>query len=281
MKLVSFETGGKPGYGALVDGGILDLGRRHGAKAPTLKAFLGAGLASDPAAAQGAADLDPGAVRLLAPIPDPAKILCVGLNYESHKREMARADAGYPTLFARFADTLVGPEDALVHPRVTEKLDWEGELAVIIAKHCRAVALEDAWSVIGGYACFHDASVRDWQSHTTQFLPGKNFPATAGFGPWLVTPDEIADAHDLRLVTRVNGIERQNASTGDMIFRIPELIAYITTFTALAPGDVIATGTPAGVGLGMKPPMFMMPGDLVEIEIDGLGILRNPVRAEG
>src|SRR5579864_4367907 len=183
-------------------------------------------------------------------------------------------------LFTRFANTQVGHGQPLVRPRVSEKLDFEGELAFIIGKKGRHISEADALSCVAGYACFNDGSVRDWQLHTSQFTPGKNFPGTGGFGPWLVSPDEVPGIARATLTTRLNGEEVQRSSTDDLIFGVPALISYISEFTELVPGDVIITGTPSGVGAFRKPPLWMKPGDVVEVEIEGIGVLKNPLAAE-
>jgi 2-keto-4-pentenoate hydratase/2-oxohepta-3-ene-1,7-dioic acid hydratase in catechol pathway len=219
-------------------------------------------------------------ITYLPPVTNPRKIICVGVNYETHRIEMGRDKGEHPLLFARFATTLVGHEEPIFRPQVSERLDYEGELAVIIGQRGRHVKAERALEIVGGYSCFNDASVRDWQRHTSQFTPGKNFDATGAFGPWMVTPDEIPDPTQMVLRTRVNGVEVQRASTSDMTFPIPELIAYISTFCTLEPGDVIATGTPGGVGDKRDPPLYLKPGDRVEVEIDGIGVLSNPIEAE-
>ena len=280
MKFVSYKAGDRSSYGVAVDGGIIDLAKRlpH----PTLKTLLAAGAIDDALrAAKGQApDARLDGVTLLPPIPDPDKIICVGLNYDEHRKETGREKTSHPTLFTRFADTQVGHGQALVKPKASNQFDYEGELAVIIGKHGRHVPQDRAFDFVAGYSCYHDGSVRDWQFHTSQFVPGKNFPSTGGFGPWLVTKDEIADPHKLTLITRLNGKEVQKSGTDVMIFPIAELIAYITTFTALSPGDVIATGTPSGVGSKRNPPLFMKPGDVAEVEISGVGLLKNPVIGE-
>jgi len=174
----------------------------------------------------------------------------------------------------------VGHKRAIIRPRVSDKLDYEGELAVIIGRDGRHIAEADAFAHVAGYSCFNEGSVRDWQRHALQFTPGKNFPATGGFGPWLVTTDDIADLRAATITTRLNDVVMQNATLGDMIFSVPQLIAYISTFTPLAPGDVICTGTPGGVGAKRNPPVFMKPGDVVEVEIAGIGTLINTIADE-
>jgi 2-keto-4-pentenoate hydratase/2-oxohepta-3-ene-1,7-dioic acid hydratase in catechol pathway len=220
------------------------------------------------------------AVTFLPPIPDPDKIICVGLNYLTHILEGGREPPKQPTIFTRWANTQVGHGQPMVRPNASETLDFEGELAVVIGRTCRHVAPEDAASVIAGYSCYNDGSVRAWQRHSSQFGPGKNFPATGGFGPFLVTPDEAGDITRASLVTRLNGVEVQRATVDDLVFDVPKLVAYCSTFTQLEPGDVIITGTTGGVGAYREPPLWMKPGDVVEVEITGLGTLRNPVVQE-
>lgn len=217
-------------------------------------------------------------VELLPPVPNPGKIICVGLNYDEHRMESKRPKAEYPTLFIRWPDTLVGHKQPLRCPTQSTRFDYEGELALVIGKPGRNISAREALSHVAGYSCFNDASVRDWQKHTSQFTPGKNFPSTAGFGPWLSVGD-ISDPGSLTLSTRLNGVTFQESGVDQMLFDIPSLIAYISTFTHLATGDVIATGTPGGVGVSREPPVFMTPGDVVEVEISGIGTLVNPVMA--
>ena len=219
-------------------------------------------------------------IRLRPVIPDPGKILCVGLNYENHRQETGRAQAAHPAIFTRFTDTLVAHGQPLVMPAVSGDFDFEGELAVVIGRGGRAIPRERALDHIAGYACFNDASVRDWQKHNIQFTPGKNFPGTGAFGPWLVTPDEAGELAPQHVVTRLNGDVVQDQPIGDMIWPVAELIAYISTFTRLAPGDVIATGTPGGVGARRSPPLWMKAGDIVEIEVGTIGRLENRVISE-
>ncbi len=181
----------------------------------------------------------------------------------------------------RLTSTQVGHLQPIIRPNASDHLDFEGELAVIIGKPGRHIAKENALHHVAGYSIYNDASVRDWQRHTTQYTPGKNFPSTGGFGPWMVTTDEIPDPTKLRLTTRLNGDLVQNSGLDDFRFSIPEIIAYLSTFTQLLPGDVIITGTPKGVGAGRTPPLWMKPGDRVEVEITSIGKLVNPVAQEG
>ncbi len=286
MKFLSFRVGGKDTYGAVAGEGpaaegVIDLGKRLGKTYPTLRAALAAGaLAQLKKAAQGKKpDYKLAKIAFLPVIPDARKIICVGLNYREHQQETGRAPTDYPTLFLRLTASQVGHEQPILRPRESEKLDWEGELAIIIGRAGRRIARNKAMGHIAGYACYNDASVRDWQRHTSQFTPGKNFPATGGFGPWMVTTDELRDIAAQRLTTRVNGVIKQQAGIDQLIFDLPALIAYISTFTPLEGGDVIVTGTPGGVGFTRIPPEFMKPGDTCEIEITGVGVLRNKIKA--
>lgn len=283
MRLLSFEHEGRASWGKVnEDGGIVDLGARLDGRFPTLRSALAAnayGELADFASAQKA-DLTLDVMRFLPVIPEPQKIFCVGLNYEAHRVEANRPKTGHPAIFVRTATSQVGHKEELVVPAESSTLDYEGELAIVIGKTGRRIKEADAWTHIAGYAAYNDGSVREWQQHTTQWTSGKNFDATASFGPWLVTRDEIEDGAELSLVTRLNGIEMQRATTHMMTFDIPSLIAYASTFATLVPGDVILTGTPGGVGFKRQPPVFMQPGDLVEVEIGRVGTLRNHVVAD-
>lgn len=213
-------------------------------------------------------------------IPNPGRVICVGINFKAHMQEMGREPPAYPWLFVRWADSQVGHGQPLVRPSASDKYDYEGELAVVIAKPVRHVKAKDALDYVAGYTCFMDGSIRDWQNHGTQFTPGKNFKASGSFGPWLVTSDEIPDPSVLNLETRLNGEVMQQAPISDLQFDVPALIEYISTFAELQPGDVISTGTPGGVGFARKPPVWLKPGDTLEVEVDGIGVLSNPVSAE-
>lgn len=206
------------------------------------------------------------------------KILCVGVNYRPHIEEMGREVPDKPVVFTRFASSIVGNGDDLLHPGISEQYDFEGELAIVIGKPAHRVSKNDALEVIGGYCCFMDGSVRDWQRHTSQFTAGKNFDRSGAMGE-VVDARQIPDPTALELVTRVNGEQMQHGLVRDLVFDIPTLVEYCSSFTSLAPGDVIATGTPGGVGAARKPPVWLKPGDIVEVEIDGLGALQNTVVA--
>ncbi len=282
MRLVTYRKGAVESFGVVVDRGVVDARRALGGRFPTLKSVLTAGALQELAQAiQGApADVPLEAVQLLPPIADPDKILCVGINYVAHREETGRGESGFPTLFTRFANTQVGHGQARVRPRVSTEFDYEAELAVVIGKRGRHVPRKEALSLVAGYSCYQDATLRDWQRHTSQFTAGKNFVATGGFGPWMVTADEIPDPSQLTVMGRLNGREMQRSGTDLLIFDIPELIAYITTFTELVPGDILSTGTPGGVGSKRTPPVWLKPGDVFEVEVSGVGVLRNPVVEE-
>jgi 2-keto-4-pentenoate hydratase/2-oxohepta-3-ene-1,7-dioic acid hydratase in catechol pathway len=273
MKLLSFRRpDGSASWGAVIEGGVADLS----ARAPSLRHALADGVALDAAHADFPLD----AIRFLPPIPDPDKILCVGLNYMTHIREGGREPPAKPIIFTRFANTQVGHLEPLIRPRASETLDFEGEVAVVIGRRCRHVPRAGAMSVVAGYSCYNDGSVREWQRHTSQFTPGKNFVHTGGFGPWLVTPDETGPIERATLITRLNGEEMQRAGVDDLVFDVPALIEYCSTFTELVPGDVIVTGTTGGVGAYRTPPLWMKPGDVVEVEVTSVGVLRNTIEDE-
>jgi 2-keto-4-pentenoate hydratase/2-oxohepta-3-ene-1,7-dioic acid hydratase in catechol pathway len=280
MKLASFRHAGTTSWGVVGEGAIHDVGAVL-QQLPDLKSAIAAdALDAARSAAAGAPRIALDAIEWLPVIPNPDKILCIGLNYEEHRKETGRAVVGHPTIFTRFPNSQMGHLAPLLRPKVSTDFDYEGELAVILGTSCRHVGREAAMAQIAGFACYNDGSVRDWQRHTHQFTPGKNFPSTGGFGPWMVTPDEVGALEALRLQTRVNGAVVQDATLGEMLFDIPTQIAYCSTFTRLEPGDVIATGTPGGVGAKRTPPLWLKPGDVVEVEIDRIGLLRNAVRDE-
>jgi len=281
MKLATFKTGGRVSYGAITDKGVVDLGKRLGERAPTLRALIAAGaLEEAKKAAASTADYPLDAIEYLPVIPDPDKILCVGLNYEEHRVETGREKTENPAIFIRLRESQTGHGQPMVRPRESTSFDYEGEIAVIIGKPGRRIPQARAYEHIAGYSCYNDGSVRDYQRHTAQWTPGKNFSRTGPFGPWMVTSDDIPPGTVLTLVTRLNGKEMQRADTDMMIFKIPALIAYLSTFTTLLPGDVIVTGTPGGVGARRNPPVFMNPGDRVEVEIDKVGVLANTVTGD-
>lgn len=276
MKLCSFTKDGRPSWGLVNDTGIVDLGKRG--LAVDLRAFLAEGdLAPATALAGEKADHAYDAVQHDPVIPNPDKIICVGLNYHAHVQETGREETINPVLFARYAGSQVGQGQPLVKPPESDEFDYEGELAVIIGKKGRRIPEAAALSHVAGYACYNDGSIRDWQKHTHQFMPGKTFAGTGGFGPWMVTADEIPDPTRLHLQTRLNGQIVQDTDVSLLITSIPRLIAYCSTILPLLPGDVIVSGTPGGVGARRNPPLWMRDGDVCEIEISEIGVLRNPV----
>jgi 2-keto-4-pentenoate hydratase/2-oxohepta-3-ene-1,7-dioic acid hydratase in catechol pathway len=281
MKLASFRIDNRATWGIIADGHAIDIGAALGPACPDLKSFIRNGT---PEAARAKIESSPryslDGISFLPVIPNPEKIFCVGLNYEEHRKETGRAVVTRPTIFARFANTQTGHKTDIIRPRISTNLDFEGELAVIIGKPGRYIPRENAFDHIAGYSCYNDGSVRDWQHHTHQFTPGKNFPNTGGFGPWMVTPDEFTDLDARRITTRLNGDLVQQATFGEMIFDLRTLVEYCSSFNPLVPGDVIVTGTPGGVGVKRTPPLWMKPGDVVEVEIDGIGVLENGIADE-
>jgi 2-keto-4-pentenoate hydratase/2-oxohepta-3-ene-1,7-dioic acid hydratase in catechol pathway len=282
MKLATFSHGGKTSFGAVVGDGIIDLGKKLGDRYPDLRSLLkGDGLAAAKSAVNGAApDVKTADVKWLPVIPNPDKIICVGLNYKAHIEETGRKDEEQPVIFTRFAASQTGHLQPMICPRESDRFDYEGELVAIIGKSGRRIPADKALSHIAGYSIYNEGSVRDWQRHTHQYTPGKNFVSTGAFGPWMVTSDEIPDPYKLTLTTRLNGQVMQNAGINLMIFNIQTVIAYVSTFTELVAGDVLVTGTPGGVGNARKPPVYMHDGDVAEVEISGIGTLRNPVVKE-
>lgn len=281
MKLASFAISGAESYGVVVGDHVIDVGRALRGRLPTLRSAIAADAFREiAAAAEGAVPRHAIAqVTLRPPIPDPEKILCIGRNYRGHLTEAAMKLPEQPSLFIRLTNTLVAHGGALVRPKASGDMDFEGELAVVIGRPGRHIPKAQALRHVAGYSCFNDGSLRDFQFKHS-LTAGKNFVATGGFGPWLVTSDEIPDPTQLTLSTRLNGAEVQHTRTDDLIFDIPTIISYLSALTPLSAGDVIATGTPEGVGFARKPPLWMKPGDTVEVEISGIGALRNPVVAE-
>lgn len=279
MKIASFVSGGKSRYGAIQGDGIIDLVKKL--RYPSLLAALAADALAElkKAGAAGTPDHKLSDVKLLTPVPDADNIFCIGRNYKGHVAEANAKPPDFPSMFIRVKSSIVAHDAPLIRPKVSGDFDYEGELALVIGKGGRHIRREDALSHVAGYSILMDGSIRDYQFKHCLSV-GKNFVATGSFGPWLVTADEVGDPSQLDLRTRLNGTEVQHTKTDDLIFDIPAIIAYISAFTPLAPGDVIATGTPEGVGFARKPPLWMKPGDTLEVEISKIGILRNKVVAE-
>jgi 2-keto-4-pentenoate hydratase/2-oxohepta-3-ene-1,7-dioic acid hydratase in catechol pathway len=284
MKLITFDAGDGAHVGLVTDAGVIDLTQHAGVT--SLRGLIADGKVADMAAhANAAADHQLDDVTFLPVIPDPEHIWCVGVNYMDHLQEaidagLPRSKSEFPMIFGRYADTMVGHKENLMKAPIVHKLDYECELAVIIGKGGRYIAKEDALSHIAGYSCFNEGSARDWQYHTAQVVPGKNFAKTGGFGPWMVTADEIPDPQVLDISTVLNGQTMQSANTKDMIFDVATVISYVSNISELQPGDVIASGTPSGVGQSREPQVFMQPGDTCEIHIENVGVLVNEI-AEG
>ena len=282
MKLVSFTDRVKgvvkASYGALDGDRLVDLSTRE---APTLRSALATegvdGLRQRFEARRKDAGVPATSVQLVPPIPDPEKILCIGLNYFLHAQEVNMPVPSNPSVFVRYPNSFVGQGQPVLRPLESEQFDYEAELAVVIGRGGRRISEAQAMQHVAGYSCMAENSVRDWQRHSAQATPGKNFFHSGAIGPWLVTADEIADVSRLEIIGRLNQEVVQRDKLDQLIFSIPRLIAYLSTFTELVPGDVIATGTPAGVGLSRKPQRWLRPGDIFEVEITGLGTLRNPV----
>jgi 2-keto-4-pentenoate hydratase/2-oxohepta-3-ene-1,7-dioic acid hydratase in catechol pathway len=272
MKLLSFSADGKDHFGALSGDGVITLNDKIGQ--PSLRAALAAGTldAMRKIAKDAKPDRALAEIKFRPVIPQPNKILCAGVNYRAHAAEVSRELPKQPSMFIRFTDTLVGHDGEMIRPRLSDNFDYEGELALVIGRPGRHIAAERALEHVAGYTIFVDGSVRDYQKFSV--TSGKNWPGTGPLGPWLVTTDEIPDPSKLMLSTRLNGQQVQHAPTSQLIYSIPQIIAFCSDFTALSPGDIIATGTPEGVGHGRKPPLWMKRGDTLEVEITGIGTLR-------
>lgn len=278
MKLATFKTAQGPSYGVITGKGIVDLRRYLGNQYPDLKSLIaGNGFADAVKHLNETPDYKESDITWLPVIPNPDKILCVGLNYQEHVVETGRDNTEQPAIFIRLPESQVGHRQPILRPRESNNLDYEAEIAIIIGRTGRRISQDKAWSHIAGYSCYNDGSVRDWQRHTIQWTAGKNFARTGGFGPWMVTADEIPPGTKMTLSCRLNGERMQHATTEQMIFKIPKIIEYVSAWATLVPGDVIVTGTPGGVGARRNPPIWMKPGDKVEVEIDKVGILENSI----
>ena len=283
MKLLSFQHQGVASWGAVIGDRVADLGRAH-PQYPTLQSYLSAGrlpqLAQDSAWVK--ADIALGDITYLPVITQPEKIICAIRNYHDHHKEVVAAGldrelSDHPPIFLRTWRSQAAHGQAILRPHCSNSLDWEGELAVVIGRSGRNIPEAQAHDYVAGYSIYNDASIREWQFHAKAIAAGKNFESTGAFGPWMITADEIDPARPLELSTRLNGERMQHTNTGNMIFSVAQQIAYASTIFTLVPRDVIVTGTPGGVGWSSKPPRFMVPGDVVEVEIEGIGVLRNPV----
>ena len=276
MKWLSYAAAGRETFGCVVGDGVADIGAKSDftslkeAIANDALSQLSSGLGESP-------DHALGEITYLPTITAPDKILCVGLNYREHQEETGRGGEANPTIFVRFAAAQIGHGANMVRPSESQALDFEGEIALIVGKNGRRIPKESWLDHVAGFACYNDGSVRDFQRHTSQFTPGKNFSGTGGFGPWMVTADEIGDLDDMEITTRLNGEVMQNAKSNQLVFGFAELVSYCSTFTELVAGDVIVTGTPGGVGVARNPPIFMDEGDVIEVEVRPIGVLRNQV----
>jgi 2-keto-4-pentenoate hydratase/2-oxohepta-3-ene-1,7-dioic acid hydratase in catechol pathway len=287
MRLATILSGGRPTLAAYRGTDLIDLAKAGSNLPGSVLAFLEGSAEARSAiaraidAAPAAAVLDPEAVTFLPVVPRPGKIICVGLNYADHSAESGFKQPDYPTLFGRFATSLIGHRAPLIRPGLSDQLDYEGEIAAVIGRRAKHVPKASALDHVAGYAAFNEGSVRDYQFKAPQWTVGKNFDGTGAFGPALVTSDELPPgARGLRIATRLNGETVQSASTDDMVFDVATLISIISEAITLEPGDVIVTGTPAGVGVARKPQLFMKPGDVCEVEVEGLGLLVNPIAQE-
>ena len=283
MRIVHFEKAGVPGIAADDGSGWRGLTERESGFPGTLPELItqGADLLRTGRDLLPIPTIDLNTVRILPPIPKPPKIICVGLNYDDHLEESGLKKPVYPEVFARFATSLIAHGEPIRWPRESSMLDYEAELAVVIGRGGRRISRDMALDHVAGYSLFNDATIRDFQLRTPQWTMGKNFDGTGSFGPWLVTPDAVPPgAHGLRIQGRLNGRVMQDTSTDRLIFNVATLIELISVAISLEPGDVIITGTPGGVGAARKPPVFMQPGDVFEVEIEGIGVLSNPVQRE-
>jgi 2-keto-4-pentenoate hydratase/2-oxohepta-3-ene-1,7-dioic acid hydratase in catechol pathway len=279
MKLVSFTNGGKASYGIVKEGGVIDAGARLGAKYADLGAVIaGRGLGEVLKLDGAQPDVALAEIEYLPTIPRPGKVVCIGYNYRAHVAETGQKLPEFPSVFLRMMSSIVGHERPIVAPKISGDYDYEGELAVVIAGGGRHIPEDKAMRYVAGYTIMDDGSVRDWQKQN--LIAGKNFPNSGSMGPWMTTADEIPDHRALTLVTRVNGEERQRSGVDKLIFDIPKLVAYVSSFTKLEAGDVISTGTPEGVAWSRKPPLWLKPGDTLEIELSKIGTLRNRVASE-
>jgi 2-keto-4-pentenoate hydratase/2-oxohepta-3-ene-1,7-dioic acid hydratase in catechol pathway len=281
-RLATFSVNGTTKYGAVTDGGVIDLSARYGKSFPTLREVIAAGALMRVAdsVANAAPDFALDAITWLPPVPAPEKIICIGVNYPDRNEEYKDGQAApkFPSMFMRTPRSFVGHEAPLVRPRASSQLDYEGEVVLVIGKAGRHIPESAALDHIAAMTLCNEGTIRDWVRHAKfNVTQGKNFDATGSLGPWLVPYRQESDIADIRLTTRVNGETRQDDRTGRLIFGFRFLLHYISTFTTLVPGDVIVTGTPTGAGARFDPPRYLKPGDVVEVEADNIGVLRNGV----
>jgi 2-keto-4-pentenoate hydratase/2-oxohepta-3-ene-1,7-dioic acid hydratase in catechol pathway len=285
MKLVSYRHGGREKFGVAKDDGVVDLtttlffGERMFGH---LGEVIAAGAVPElrKAAQNTAPQLGLTDITFLLPIPRPPRILCAGRNYPGRAGVAAGETAKWPSIFGRFHNSFVAHEEPIVRPRESDQLDYEGELALVIGKRGRNIGEAQALAHVAGYTCLNEGTLRDWTGRGAQNFPGKNFDRSGSIGPWIVTADEIPDPGRLRITTRVNGEVRQEGGTAEMLFKVPFLVSYISRFTELQPGDIIATGSPGRSAVDQKPPPWLKPGDRLAVEISGIGTLANPIEAE-
>ncbi|HEY6255552.1 MAG TPA: fumarylacetoacetate hydrolase family protein [Xanthobacteraceae bacterium] len=277
MKLASYLADGRAAFGVVTDDGVITMNERLSTRMASLKDALAAGFLAQIAELAGEAKPDRklADIQFLPAIPNPELIACAGINYRSHASETGRDIPKQPSMFIRRANTLTGHDGEMIRPKVSTHFDFEGELALVIGRGGRHILPERALDHVAGYTCFVDGSVRDYQKFSV--TSGKNFPGTGPLGPWIVTRDEIPDPTRLTLATRLNGVEMQRSRTDLLIYSIPQIIAFCSDFTELSAGDVIATGTPEGVGHRRNPPLWMKAGDVLEVEISGIGTLRSRI----
>jgi 5-carboxymethyl-2-hydroxymuconate isomerase len=285
MRLASFTVGGREGYGAVTPRGVVDLGGKLGARWPNLAAALAPEALGEISGLLASASPDHALddIGWLCPIPAAEKIICIGVNYPERNDEYRDGSARpqFPSVFLRTPDSVVGHGEELRVPRESEQLDYEGEIALVIGKGGRRIPTAEAWAHVAGITCMNEGTVRDWVRHGKfNVTQGKNFVASGAAGPWITTLDELGDRDSLEVATRVNGEARQRGRLGDLLFPVPYLIHYLSSFMRLKPGDLIATGTPPGAGARRDPPVFLRAGDVVEVEVSGVGVLRNEVAPE-
>ena len=284
MKFLSYKHAGQQTFGAVIGAGVVDLGKRH-SELPDLREAIRADKLGDLAleAGETATDVDLADIEYLPTIPNPEKIICIGVNYANRNEEYKDGTSApkYPSVFMRTRESLVGHEQNIMDPPESEQLDYEGEIVIVIGKEGRRIAEDKAHEHIAGLTIMNEGSVRDYLRHAKfNVTQGKNFANSGSLGPWMVTPDDVYAIRDLQVVTRVNGEERQNDVTSNLMFPFRYLISYLSTFYHLKPGDIIATGTPNGAGARFDPPKYLKNGDVVEVEVPGIGILRNTVATE-